>query len=118
MFEQPGGVDPRWIAYVDESELEAELAHCNRDLGRAKDTIRHAQLGLAHNGGSPRSDYFVTMVHAAGHLLDKNVEAACAVASDALTLGARLKSARAPEYYRQFRANLMPYEKTAAVVGA
>jgi hypothetical protein len=116
LFEKPGRGDPPWIAYVDESELEAELAHCNRDLGRAKDTIRHAQLGLAHNGGSPRSDYFVTMVHAAGHLLDNDVEAACDVASDALTLGGRLKSARAPEYYRRFRASLMPHEKAAVVV--
>ena len=116
LFEQPGGVDPQWIAYVDESELEAELAHCSRDLGRGKDAIRHAKLGLAHNGGSPRSSYFVTMVHAAGQLLDNEVEAACDVAIGAVTLGARLKSARASEYYRRFRANLMPYEKTAAVM--
>jgi hypothetical protein len=116
LFEQPGGVDPQWIAYVDESELEAELAHCNRDIGRGKDAIRHAQLGLAHNGGSPRSDYFVTMVLAIGHLLDNDVEAACDVASGAITLGTRLKSARAAEYYRQFRTKLVPYEKTSAVV--
>jgi hypothetical protein len=115
LFEKPGRSDPLWIAYVDESELEAELAHCSRDLGRGRDAIRHAQLGLSHNGGSPRSDYFVTMVHAAGHLLDNDVEAACDVAGDALTLGTRLKSARAAEYYRQLRMKLVPYEKTAAV---
>jgi hypothetical protein len=101
--------DPPWIAYVDESELGAELAHCHRDLGHGKKAIQYALMGLAHDSSTPRSDYFVTMVLAAGHLAAGEVEAACDVAGQAVDLAGNLKSARAKEYLRQFQGKLVPY---------
>jgi hypothetical protein len=102
--------DPPWISYVDESELGAEFAHCHRDLGHGNKAIEYARIGLAHASSTPRSDYFVTMVEAAGHLLAGEVEAACHVAGEAVDLGANLKSARADDYLRQFRTKLVPYK--------
>jgi len=115
LFEARDGDDPSWISYVDDAELAAELAHCYRDIGRAQDTIRYAQIGLTPDGSSPRSDYFVTMVLATGHLQAGELDAACEVAQRGIDAAARLKSARAAEYLRQFRAKLAPYEATAAV---
>ena len=102
--------DPSWISYVDEAELSAELAHCHRDLGHGDKAVEYARMGLAHESSTPRSDYFVTMVQAAGHLAAGDVEAACDVAGQAVDLGANLKSARAKEYLRQFRGKLVPYK--------
>jgi tetratricopeptide (TPR) repeat protein len=116
LFERRDGEDPSWISYVDDAELSAELAHCYRDLGRADETVRYARAGLAHEGSSPRSDYFVTMVLADGHLAAGELEQACEIASGALVSGSRLKSARAAEYLRQFCARLQPYKATSAVI--
>jgi tetratricopeptide (TPR) repeat protein len=116
LFERrDSGDDPPWIYYVDDHELAAEFAHCHRDLGQGDKAIHYAELALAHDVSSPRSDYFVTMVLAAGHLAAGDVEAACDVAFTATTLGGALKSARAVEYLRQFKTKLEPFKSTAAV---
>jgi hypothetical protein len=111
LFERrDSSADPPWISYVDEAELGAELAHCHRDLGHGDEAMRYARIGLAHESSTPRSDYFVTMVLAAGHLAAGELEAACDIASQAVVLGASLKSTRAKEYLRQFRGKLVPYK--------
>jgi tetratricopeptide (TPR) repeat protein len=109
------GNDPAWISYFDDAELAAEFAHCYRDLGRGDEAVRYANMGLKHVAPTPRSDYFVTMVLAAGHLAAGDVEAACGVAGDAAVWGASLKSARAADYLRQFRSKLAPYGGVEAV---
>jgi hypothetical protein len=116
LFElRDSSADPPWISYVDEAELGAELAHCHRDLRHGDEAIRYARIGLAHEWSTPRSDYFVTMVLAAGHLATGELEAACDVAGQAVDLGAGLKSARATEYLRRFREKLMPYKELLVV---
>lgn len=116
---QPGN-DPEWISYFDDAELSAEFGHCFRDIGRASDAVTYA--GQASSGASARSDFFVTMVLASGHLGSTGspsaVEEACRVAQVALDLGAQLKSARCAEYLRQFHRQLAPFAKDGACEGA
>jgi hypothetical protein len=111
------GVDPDWISYVDDAELAAEFAHTYRDLRRGTEAISYA--GKAVTGGSARSDFFVTMVSAVGHLQTKviNLESSCAALDTALELGRQVKSARCVQYLREFRRDLHPY-RTDPIVRA
>lgn len=111
---QPGS-DPDWISYFDDAELSAEFSHCFRDIGRAADAVLYAERSLVTAGASIRSDFFVTMVLAAGHLAMGEVEAACNAASRALGFGSGVKSARCAEYLRDFRAGLAPYSMTTTI---
>jgi tetratricopeptide (TPR) repeat protein len=109
---------PDWMAYFDEVELAAELAHCYRDLGCAADAVRYAEQALAGAGASQRSDFFVSMVLAAGQLAGGEVDRSCATVRQAVTLGSSVKSARAAAYLRQFRKDLSlhgPCEAAAAL---
>jgi tetratricopeptide (TPR) repeat protein len=110
------GDDPPWISYFDEAELAAELAHSYRDLGRSEEAVRHAEQALAQPGASPRSDFFVTMVLAAGHLGTGDIEKACDTTRRALSVGTNVKSARAVDYLRQFRSKLAQHGANDAVV--
>ena len=108
------GDDPEWISYFDDAELSAEFSHCFRDIGRPADAVTYAQRSLANAGASARSDFFVTMVLAAGHLGQGNIEEACSTAQMALEIGDQVKSARCITYLRQFRRNLQPFVESAA----
>jgi len=109
------GDDPDWISYFDDSELSAEFGHCYRDIGRADDAVTYARRALGAPGASPRSDFFVTLVLAAGHLGQGEVEEACVAVRQALDLGAQVKSARCVEYLRQLRRRLEPFRSTSCV---
>jgi len=107
------GDGPDWTTYMDDAELAAEFAHCYRDLGRSRDAVTYAQQAIT--GTSARSDFFVTMVLAVGHLSGGDVDEACAATKCALDLGAGLKSARCEEYLRAFRAQLAAFAQLPAV---
>jgi hypothetical protein len=108
---QPGD-DPDWFTYFDDAELAAEFAHCFRDTRRFTDAVTDAERGMT---GSARSDFFVTMVLAAGHLGGGDVDQACEAAQRALDLGAAVRSARCAEYVRAFRQQLRDLEGLTAV---
>lgn len=97
------GDDPEWIAYFDDAELSAEFSHCFRDTGRFTDAVTYVQRAMT---GSVRSDFFVTMVLAAGHLGNGDADEAAAVTRRALDMGVALRSARCSEYVRAFRRQL------------
>jgi hypothetical protein len=104
---------PEWMAYFDNAELSAELAHCFRDIGRGADAVTYAGIALdAARGVSTRSDFFVTMVRADGLLAVGALEEACATAAEALVLSKQLKSVRCVEYLRAFRTRLAPHTRT------
>ncbi|RAY16369.1 hypothetical protein DPM19_05685 [Actinomadura craniellae] len=109
--------DPEWIRYFDDAELSAEFGHCFRDLGRSVDASLYANqcLGTIDDGVYLRSDFFATMVLADAHLGAGEVERACSVALDALTLGEQLRSARCVSYLREFRQRLAGIGHTAVV---
>ncbi len=98
--------DPSWFQYFDEAELDAEFAHCLRDLGQYAQSARHAER-VAVSGCGPRSDFFVTMVQADAYLGAGQAEQACAtVLAAALPLAGPLRSARCVDYLRAFRDRL------------
>lgn len=112
------GSDPDWFGYFDDAELSAEFGHCFRDLGRSKAAVTYAERGIS--GLSPRSDFFVLMVQAVGHLGtpgrgDAQPDAACAAALAALEIGGIMKSARCVQYARDFRTKLAPFADVRAV---
>ena len=99
--------DPSWFQYFDEAELDAEFAHCLRDLGQYAQSARHAER-VAVSGCGPRSDFFVTMVQADAYLGAGQAEQACAtVLAAALPLAGPLRSARCVDYLRAFRDRLV-----------
>lgn len=100
----------------NESELAAELGHCNRDLGRSVDASTYASQSLGPTAsGYVRSDFFATMVLADAYLDQGETEQACKVALEALEIGERLKSARCGAYVDEFRARLSRVGKSAVV---
>lgn len=96
-----------WFGYFNESELAAELGHCNRDLGRATDASSYAAHSIGPtDSGYLRSDFFTTMVLADAYLDQGEAEEACRVALSALEIGEQLKSARCQAYVSEFRQRL------------
>lgn len=114
VFEQrKPGVDPEWISYVDDAELSAEFAHAYRDLGRGADAVRYAAKAIT--GASARSDFFVTLVSAAGNLSARQLEKACADLDCAMGTSTQLKSARCIAYLKEFRLSLGPFSDERVV---
>lgn len=109
--------DPaEWFGYFNESELAAELGHCNRDLGRPVDASVYASQSLGPTpSGYVRSDFFATMVLADAYLDQGEAEKACEVALEALQIGEQLKSARCGAYVDEFRGRLSRIGKSRAV---
>jgi hypothetical protein len=109
------GVDPEFISYFNEAELAAEMAHCFRDLGDAREAARHAALATLSDGEYARSDFFVSMV-LADSLADQGApEQACHAALGALRIGEALTSARCVAYVREFRERLGRFGGNPAV---
>ena len=108
-FERASTEDnPPWFQYFSESELSAEFGHCMRDLGKSSDAIRYAGSSLAADGsgGFTRSEFFVSLVLADGHLAAGDAEQACSVVLHALTAGEQIRSARCVGYLRDFTRRL------------
>ncbi|WP_020418546.1 hypothetical protein [Amycolatopsis sp. ATCC 39116] len=107
-----------WFSYFNESELAAELGHCNRDLRRAVNASTYASQSLGPTpSGYVRSDFFATMVLADAYLDQGEAEQACEVALNALQLGEQLKSARCGAYVNEFRQRLAKVGKSPVVAG-
>jgi tetratricopeptide (TPR) repeat protein len=110
--------DPEWIQYFNDVELNAEFAHCYRDLGRPDAAIEHAMQGILSPDDSSfaRSDFFVAIVIADSHLASGNLEQACMTARKALDAGEQIRSARCIGYVREFSRNLARIGSTTSVV--
>jgi hypothetical protein len=110
--------DPEWIRYFNEVELNAEFAHCYRDLGRAGDAARHAEQGILSADGATlaRSDFFVAIVLADSYLASGEIGQACTTALKALGAGEQLRSARCVGYLREFGRHLARAGDTSRVV--
>jgi tetratricopeptide (TPR) repeat protein len=110
--------DPEWIQYFNDVELNAEFAHCYRDLGRADAAMQYAMRGLLAPDGVSlvRSDFFVAIVLADSYLALGDVEQACATVRKALDVGDQLRSARCVGYLREFSKRLARVGDTTSVV--
>ncbi|HXL91795.1 MAG TPA: helix-turn-helix transcriptional regulator [Streptosporangiaceae bacterium] len=112
------GDDPDWISYFNDVELNAEFAHCYRDLGRAGIAMQYAAQGFLSPDDTSfiRSDFFVAVVLADCHLAAGDIEQACATARKALDAGEQLRSARCVGYLREFSRHLARIGDTTSVV--
>ncbi|PZG45039.1 transcriptional regulator [Spongiactinospora gelatinilytica] len=114
--------EPEWIGYFDEAEFHDEFGHCFAALRQSDDATRHARMALESSSDAyPRSRTFCRMTMAGAYLApqrpsQRDVEQACAVASQALALVDRLKSHRVREYVRTFDRSLDSYAALAPVV--
>jgi|GEM_PF-880594 len=109
------GRDPEFISYFNEAELAAEVAHCFRDLGDARQAARHAALAAPSDGQYARSDFFAAMVLADSLADQDDPDQACHTALAALHTGEALTSARCVAYVREFRQRLDRFGSNPAI---
>ncbi|MGH3566161.1 MAG: hypothetical protein ACRDRH_09040 [Pseudonocardia sp.] len=98
--------DPDWIGYFDELELAGEAAHCFRDLGLSKETMRFAGQAIDPVRTPARTRSFISMVSAAGELRAGNLDGAVALAIDSVRTAGPMKSDRYRRYLRDFYASI------------
>jgi len=110
------------VSYVDAIELAAQAGACYLDLGLAREAMGAltTALGLLETAGAHRvRDRVRDRVHylsrlAKCHLLERDVEQACAVATEALSISAGIGSARVIERIGEFNTALAPYADVPA----
>lgn len=110
--------EPLWLSYVDDVEVAAQVGACYLSLGQATKATEALGRTLALLDRSAphrvrdRVHYLSRL--AKSHLLDRDVEQACDVATEALTLSGTIGSARVVERLGEFREALTPYASTRA----
>jgi hypothetical protein len=108
--------DPQWIAHFDHAYLADELAHCHRDLGQSEPAARRAKEALAaHPAGRTRRRAIDLLLLADAQVQQREVDAACDTAKEAVTLLSGLRSNRGEEYLDDFRRRLEPYASEPVV---
>jgi tetratricopeptide (TPR) repeat protein len=101
------GEGPDWAQYVDDAEVAAELAHCQRDLGRSGQAIHWATKAITDASGSyARSDFFATMVLAQAQFDAGLPEEGAETALRALDQGESLRSSRSEAYVVELQERL------------
>jgi tetratricopeptide (TPR) repeat protein len=105
--------EPAWISYFSSQEMASEAAHCFRDLGDADKCREFAELSMDPLRVPPRTLGFMRMVAASGSLAGGDVEHAASLATEAISLGSSLQSARYVKYLTDFYAAL--FERDAVV---
>lgn len=106
---------PRWLGYFDEAYLSAKFGHCFRALGKPAQAERFAARSLRMNEQYVRGKAFNLALLATAYAQQGEVERACAIGAQALTLTAQLRSARAARYVRELQAELAPYRQRPVV---
>jgi len=97
-----------WVRYLDHHYLEAEAAHCFRDLGNGRQAEAHATASVQANGQRARRKAISQAVLATAHLQQDRLHQAVDAASTALGwLGSgTVHSERSVQALRDFRARL------------
>ncbi|MEU3826803.1 regulator [Streptomyces sp. SID486] len=115
---RPGDEVPYWAAFFDEAQLADEFGHCHRDLQQYRAAAQHAERALQlRAAGYARSRLFCRIVLATARLGLGELDQACALAAEAASQAAEMRSARAVEYVRDFERRLEPYRDAAPVRG-
>ena len=100
------GDDPDWISYFDALELAGETAHCFRDLGHARNTQLFAAQAVDVQLTPPRTQSFLSIVHAEGALAAGNLDEAVLLAARSVELSDSLQSNRQLRYLANFCESL------------
>ncbi|NUU20161.1 MAG: transcriptional regulator [Streptomycetaceae bacterium] len=111
-----GDDDPAWCQYFDKAELIHEFAHCHRDLRlpRATQGFAREAIGLRTDGYTRRCAQDTTFM-AAAHLEERELDQACAKATEALDIAGKLNSSQCNDFLREFRTRLKPYQTERVV---
>ncbi|MEU3183039.1 hypothetical protein ABZ707_02315 [Streptomyces sp. NPDC006923] len=106
-----------WVRYLDHHYLEAEAAHCFRDLGDAKQAEAHATASVHANGERARRKGISQAVLATAHLQQNRLDQAVDAAETALAWlgGGVVHSERSVQALRDFRARLEPHRSEPVV---
>ncbi|MFI7430857.1 helix-turn-helix domain-containing protein [Micromonospora sp. NPDC049836] len=107
--------NPQWLGYFDEAYLSAKFAHCFLALGRALPAERFASRSLKMDERYVRGKAFNLALLASVQVRRGEPERACVIGTEALTLTAHLRSARAVRYVRDLQSQLAPHRTRAAV---
>ncbi|HEU0087872.1 MAG TPA: hypothetical protein VFQ77_09500 [Pseudonocardiaceae bacterium] len=105
--------EPLWISYVDEIEVAAQEGACYLDLGMATEasTVLTAVLDLLAQKAPHRTrdqvHYLVRLARC--YLLQREVERACEIATNAVVLCESIGSARVVERLGEFCVALGPF---------
>ncbi|MDQ0990484.1 regulator [Streptomyces sp. V3I7] len=115
---RPGDEVPHWARFFDEAQLADDLAHCHRDLQQFRAAAQHAERSLQLRAPAfARSRLFCRVVLATARLGLGELDQACALAAEAATQAAEMRSVRAVEYVKDFERRLAPYKEAAPVRG-
>ncbi|MFF4880469.1 helix-turn-helix domain-containing protein [Micromonospora sp. NPDC000668] len=106
---------PQWLGYFDEAYLSAKFGHCFRALGKPAQAERFAARSLRMDERYIRGKAFNLALLATAQAQQGELERACVVGAEALTLTSRLQSARAARYVRELQAELVPYRRRPTV---
>jgi hypothetical protein len=108
--------DPEWIRYFDLAELNAEFAHCFRDLDKPELATEHAAKSIEVSESLyVRSLSFCRTVLATSYLQANEVEQAVTVAREVVDTAAGLKSHRVKSYLDEFRQRLRQHSDSPVI---
>lgn len=109
------GNTPAWLGYFDRAYLSAKFAQTLRDLRMPGEAERFARDSLRMSEGYERGRLFNTAL-LSSILVDRGeIDAAVAVARDAVAMAGRVRSARAGRYLRDIGTRLVPVQGDPAV---
>ncbi|WP_189171765.1 hypothetical protein [Pilimelia anulata] len=108
---------PRWVRYLDQAYLTAEMAHCFSALGDRRNAERHARDAVDGTSGRGRRRALSLTVLATAQLAgrERDLDAAVGTADQALDLLQEVSSARGVAAVRAFQASLAPYSGEESV---
>jgi tetratricopeptide (TPR) repeat protein len=105
-----GDDDPRWVDFFNEDRFAADAAECYRDLKLPGQVRRFTEQALAKpSEGFIRSHSLRLVVSAVAELESGDLDAACAVGSQAMDVAERISSARSREYVKDLLLRLEPH---------
>jgi hypothetical protein len=96
---------PEWLSYLDEAYLAARFAHCFRDLREWEKAESYAHRALDMDNHYVRGRTFNTVLLATA-CAETDLDQACAVGIEAVTLAGGLQSSRTLRYIRDLQHRL------------
>jgi hypothetical protein len=111
------GQEPAWLGFYTQSELDADLGRCLRDLGDGEPAVRLLNRALEnYEPWRARSRCFVHTDLAAAHLVDGNHDRAALSARQAIRAAGALRSIRTIDRLRILRRSVRPVRERSAVL--
>lgn len=111
------GEEPAWIDFYNHARLSADAAEIFRDLGNPRAALTwNSQAATMAPGLFTRSVGIRLAIVGTVHLQDRDLDQGLQLGNQAVDILARVKSARALDYVRQFNASLVPWHREARVV--